>query len=486
MRQNLCANPAAKVDTTGWAGSGTPVRATDFPANLPRQTGVRASTSGFIQTAPAPCAPGDVFTVSFYQHNGSAAFQFSRTAYIGYTRSSGGDTFPETFNTGSLGDIGAVLRTSFTTAAAPANATGIYVLWDSLAVGLGMTGVLLEKVSALDVYGDGDVPGWTWDGSAGNSSSTMVAETLFSSQEPVTHNQYDTTTYSLGSYITAAVAGTVTHVRRWSPATSSQPSGVTVKAALYDWSDGSKLTSGSDVAFTSGIQDWWDYAELATPIHVSAGAQICPAIRTEAYVSSTGASSPWPITSGDLSAATGAGHFRDMAGLPGGPGANPDTTFPDSVFNNGCYFVDVVFVPDSGDAPAEGQAALTLGLAVAATGAAPAEGSAGVGLGLAVASAGSARAEGQVALSLGLGITSAGARDSLGAAALGLGLAVVSAGHRASLGATALGLNLAVAARGLNGTSGRGVAPFPYGPRTGSSFPWPPRPVKSFQEVTEP
>ena len=315
MRQNLCTNPAAKNNTTGWAGSGTPVRATDFPTpDCPRSTGVRASTSGFIQTAPAACAPGDVFTVSFYEHNGSAAFQFGRTAYVCYTRSTGGDVFPQTWNTGNLGDIGVVLRTSFTTDPAPADATGIYVLWDSLAVGLGMTGVLLEKVGALDTYADGDTSGWVWDDplNPGNSSSSEA------------------------------------------PAT------------------------------------------------------------------------------------------------------------------------------------AEGTVDLGLDLAVAATGAAPAEGAAGAGIGLAVASQGAARAEGTVALSLGLAVTSTGARESLGAAALGIGLNVVSAGHRASLGASALGLNLAVAARGLNGTSGREVRPFPYVPRSGSGFPWAPRAVKSFQEVTEP
>lgn len=127
-----------------------------------------------MQTAVAACAPGDVHTLSFYQHNGSAAFQFSRTAYVSYTRSAGGDTFPQTWNTGNLGDIGSVLRTSFTTDPAPALATGIYILWDSLAVGLGMTGVLIEQVGALDTYADGDTSGWAWDGADGNSSSSEL------------------------------------------------------------------------------------------------------------------------------------------------------------------------------------------------------------------------------------------------------------------------------------------------------------------------
>lgn len=172
-RRNLCPNPAAKIDTTGWTGSATLARATDFPTpECPRSTGVRATGSGFIQTPAAACAPGDVFTASFYQHNGSSAFQFARTVFIGYTRSAGGDAFPESYTTASLGDVGAVARTSFTTAAAPADATGVYVLWDALVAGLGLTAVLLEKVVSLGTYADGDTSGWAWDGADGLSTST--------------------------------------------------------------------------------------------------------------------------------------------------------------------------------------------------------------------------------------------------------------------------------------------------------------------------
>lgn len=173
-RHNKCTNPAAKNNVTGWSGASTPARATDFPGGVPRSTGSRATTGGFMQTPAAACVPGDVHTLSFYQHNGSAAFQFSRTAYVGYTRSAGGDTFPQTWNTGNLGDIGSVLRTSFTTDPAPALATGIYILWDSLAVGLGMSCVLIEQVGALDTYADGDTSGWAWDGTDGNSSSSEL------------------------------------------------------------------------------------------------------------------------------------------------------------------------------------------------------------------------------------------------------------------------------------------------------------------------
>lgn len=75
------------------------------------------------------------------------------------------------------------------------------------------------------------------------------------------------------------------------------------------------------------------------------------------------------------------------------------------------------------------------------------------------------------------------AEPAEGEAALGLGLAPAATGARASRGSAALGLNLAVSASGTNGQSGRPVTPFPVTPRPGSGYPWTPRPVKSFQEV---
>jgi hypothetical protein len=178
-RRNLCPNPAAKNNTTGYSGSATFARTTDFPTPAcPRSTGVRATGSGYIQTPAAACAPGDVFSVSFYGDNQSGSFDFGHTVYVSYTRSSGGDTFPESFVFG-IGASGSQARATRVAAAAPALATGIYLLYDSLSTGYGMTGVLLEKVGAVDTYADGDTVGWAWDGTNGNSTSseaTLPAE----------------------------------------------------------------------------------------------------------------------------------------------------------------------------------------------------------------------------------------------------------------------------------------------------------------------
>lgn len=171
-RKNLCPNPAAGSNTTGYLSSGTIARATDFPVACPRTTGVRMTSGGYMRTPAAVCAAGDIFTVSFYSHNGGVFTEGSKTIYIVYTVS-GSDSFPQTFSV-VVGAPDATVRASFTTNAAPANTTAICLLWDSLGTGIGMTGVLLEKVPALDTYGDGETSGWVWDGIQYNSTSSFA------------------------------------------------------------------------------------------------------------------------------------------------------------------------------------------------------------------------------------------------------------------------------------------------------------------------
>jgi hypothetical protein len=153
------------------------------------------------------------------------------------------------------------------------------------------------------------------------------------------------------------------------------------------------------------------------------------------------------------------------------------TSFPASTQASWYYVSPIVDIPSD---TAEGEGALGLDLAVAATGGADAEGSAALGLGLAVAASGSSPAQGAVALTLGLAPAAAGERTSQGAAAVGLGLAVAASGERAARGSAALGLNLAVAATGSNGEAGCPVSPWPWTPRVAAGYSWAARPVKSF------
>lgn len=166
-------NPAAGVDLTGWTGSNnSPVRATGL-AGMPRTTGVKSTASGFFRTPAPACAPSDQWTVSFYLRNDSAAFQFAHTVYVSYTTATG-DQFPETFSTPNV-DIGNVVRASKVTnpALVPANVTGIFLIIDTMPVGMSVSAVLFEKVNALDSYFDGSFPNCTWDGAVDLSASTF-------------------------------------------------------------------------------------------------------------------------------------------------------------------------------------------------------------------------------------------------------------------------------------------------------------------------
>jgi len=143
-------------------------------------------------------------------------------------------------------------------------------------------------------------------------------------------------------------------------------------------------------------------------------------------------------------------------------------------------------VAATGARDSDGVAALGLGLALAGTGARDSDGVAALGLGLAVATSGAQPASGMVALALNLAVAASGARPASGSAALGLGLAPAAAGGRPARGSATLGLNLAVAASGSNGQSGRPVTPWPFPQNPVSTYPWTPRPVRSFQEVDQP
>ncbi len=176
-RHNIVPNPSAKVDTSGYGGTVTNERATDVPSGSPRTTGVRATSNGYLLTPVAPCSPGQTTAISFYGWNDGAFFEFGKTVYVSYTRSGGGDTFPQTFGL-QLGDIGNVARAEFVTdpAQVPADVTGIYLVWDAIGPGYTMSALMMEPVSVVGSYGDGDTPGWSWDGTDGLSASTLLLD----------------------------------------------------------------------------------------------------------------------------------------------------------------------------------------------------------------------------------------------------------------------------------------------------------------------
>lgn len=164
-RHNLCPNPSAKVNATGYSGTASATRVTGL-TGFPRTTGMVAAGTGFIQAPTAACAPGDQIVVSFW--TSSTSTLGTKTIYAAFTRSAGGDDFSQTFTV----TADAVVRRAVFAATAPANATGIYLLFDGITTGTNMAAVMYEPGAVDGGYADGDTAGWVWDGTSGNSASS--------------------------------------------------------------------------------------------------------------------------------------------------------------------------------------------------------------------------------------------------------------------------------------------------------------------------
>jgi hypothetical protein len=271
------------------------------------------------------------------------------------------------------------------------------------------------------------------------------------------------------------------------PDTAPAPAGGVHAVAIWDAATSTRVAYEEFTPVPGGYQD---VLFVAPPTLDPAPAEYVAVVYTFHYTFRASGGAPVSSVSGKLNADEGR-----LADYNGGSATAP---FPTNVFNT-WYYVSPLMDRGGAD-PAEGQAALGLDLAVAATGGADAEGAAAVGLGLAVAATGGAAAEGQaalglnlavaaqgsspaggtVALTLGLAPAATGERASLGAAALNLNLAVSGSGLHAASGTATLGLNLAVSATGSNGDVGCPVPAFPFASSPVSGYPWTARPVKSF------
>lgn len=164
-------------------------------------------------------------------------------------------------------------------------------------------------------------------------------ESLFTTQTPAGSFE-DGIQMSLGVVMGFSVPGQITHVRWYVPA--SAPTG-TVYAAVFGM-DETRLTAEPDVTFASLPAATWVTVELASPVIISAPGQRVIGIKTPnrypASTNSTTPPSPFPIVNGSLDVAVNGGRFTTFGN------SSNRVEFPGSNFNNGCYFVDVVFVPD--------------------------------------------------------------------------------------------------------------------------------------------
>lgn len=169
-RRNLCPNPFAKTNATGYSGTAAATRSTGL-SGFQRTTGMIAAGGGYIQAPVAACAPGDQIVVSL--QTVSLSVLGTKTIYCAFTRSAGGDDFSQTFTV----TADTTVRRAVFNGTAPANATGVYLILDAITAGTVMSSVMYEPGAVDGGYADGDSSGWVWDGTNGNSSSTQSGGT---------------------------------------------------------------------------------------------------------------------------------------------------------------------------------------------------------------------------------------------------------------------------------------------------------------------
>lgn len=242
-RHNQCVNPACTNDVTGWTGGSTPARVTGLPTgggNFPVSTGAHYTTSTFAQTPTGAASPAVAYTGSLYIRETGGLGTSAATLYLAFTRSSGGDDFSNTTSIGAIA-TGVVTRISFT-ATAPANTTGVYLLYDGNNFTIrpcDLTAVLLEQASSLDTYFDGNTAGATWDGTAGNSASTLTTGTTHTADSTATTTAALTTSAvktaeaSSGAATTAGLAAAAVKTAEAvvAPATTAALTGTVVLTA---------------------------------------------------------------------------------------------------------------------------------------------------------------------------------------------------------------------------------------------------------------
>lgn len=170
-RHNLNTNPACKNNVTGWGGGSTPAQQDVTGLGFIRNTAARYTTGTFLRTSSGSVVAGTQYTLSVYIRSTNAS---SGTAYLAWVNGGGSDLSYTT--TSYSASAGTVTRISVT-GTAPANAVTANMILDGVNYGLNttdITAVLLEAAASAGTYFDGDTANASWDGTNGNSASTLA------------------------------------------------------------------------------------------------------------------------------------------------------------------------------------------------------------------------------------------------------------------------------------------------------------------------
>ena len=179
-RRNLAPNPALKVNATGWSAADNLgalladwVRSAAVGATLPRTTGFAGTSAGDVFTPRAAVAAGQSYywAVSVRATGGA----LSANMLVNFYTAVSGGTFVA--NSGATVPLvlaaGATARFTLGPYTVPAGATAGYLKLNDLGAGCEVTAYQVESASTFGAYFDGDSVGASWDGVAGNSTSTI-------------------------------------------------------------------------------------------------------------------------------------------------------------------------------------------------------------------------------------------------------------------------------------------------------------------------
>jgi hypothetical protein len=175
---------------------------------------------------------------------------------------------------------------------------------------------------------------------------------LFTSQTPVTGNNFDNAPATLATTLVFAVSGTVTYGRFYAP---SNPTGTFTHAF---WRvDISDIPDGSGSGFLLGTAGygtvtagaWNNSAAFSSPISVTAGQAYKTSVRTStgSYPSTANFFTSASLVNGSISGPRSGVAFGSSGTFYNGSYAEDTTSYPNKGFNETCYFVDVEFVPSS-------------------------------------------------------------------------------------------------------------------------------------------
>jgi hypothetical protein len=175
-------------DVAGWGGGSTPVRTA--VTGFGRTNAARYTSGTFMWSAPGAASPGLAYTLSVYVR--SASFNITGGSIYLEWLNSGGGVISDTGGVGYTATAGIVTRVNITGTSVASTAFA-RIIMDGVNYAVNacdVTMLLAEQVVTLDPYFDGDDVGAVWDGTPGNSSSTLTTGAAPAGKTPGLIGQY--------------------------------------------------------------------------------------------------------------------------------------------------------------------------------------------------------------------------------------------------------------------------------------------------------